>query len=83
MYIDSSTCFLYEPSVMPESQLPPVYVKKDNKRQRLDPAVLGATAGELILLQLAVCTYLNPTVALQQLTWPRRLAMTSYGTCVQ
>ena len=39
IYIDHTISFLYEPSVMPESQLPPVYVKKEHKRVRVDPAV--------------------------------------------
>ncbi len=43
VYIDETLCFLYEPTVMPESRLPPIYVKKEHKRIRLDP-VLG-TAG--------------------------------------
>ena len=30
---------------MPESELPPIYVKKDHKRQRMDPA-LASTARE-------------------------------------
>ncbi|KAK2193491.1 hypothetical protein NP493_12g07040 [Ridgeia piscesae] len=39
LYIDQCVSFLYEPSVMPESQLPPVYVKKEHKRIRVDPAM--------------------------------------------
>ena len=45
IYVDTSACFLYEPSVMPESQLPPVYIKKENKRQRVEASV-GTTAGK-------------------------------------
>ncbi len=40
VYIDQTLCFLYEPSVMPESHLPPVYMKREHKRIRVDP-VLG------------------------------------------
>ena len=40
VYIDQTMCFLYEPSVMPESHLPPVYIKREHKRIRVDP-VLG------------------------------------------
>lgn len=37
LYIDYSMGFLYEQTVMPESQLPPIYVPKEsNKRLRLD-----------------------------------------------
>ncbi|RWS11744.1 Helicase domino-like protein [Dinothrombium tinctorium] len=36
LYIDYSIGFLYEKSVMPESQLPPVYMPKDPKRIKLD-----------------------------------------------
>ncbi|GAB6030178.1 hypothetical protein CHUAL_005854 [Chamberlinius hualienensis] len=36
VYMDYSTCFIYEPNVMTESQLPPVYIKKEHKRTRLD-----------------------------------------------
>ena len=39
LYIDNTLCFLYEPSTMPESQLPPVYVKKEHKRVRVDASV--------------------------------------------
>ena len=40
VYIDQTMCFLFEPSVMPESDLPPIYIKKEHKRIRVDP-VLG------------------------------------------
>ena len=43
LYNDQSMCFLYEPSLMPESQLPPVYVKKEHKRIRVDPALSKST----------------------------------------
>nr|QVD39288.1 Helicase domino [Schistocerca gregaria] len=36
VYIDHSLGFLYEQTIMSESQLPAVYVKKDFKRYRLD-----------------------------------------------
>uniref|UniRef100_T1JC71 Helicase domino n=1 Tax=Strigamia maritima TaxID=126957 RepID=T1JC71_STRMM len=41
VYIDYCMCFLYEPSVMPESQLPPIYVKKEHKRLRVDANISG------------------------------------------
>ncbi|XP_064459250.1 helicase domino-like isoform X2 [Ornithodoros turicata] len=36
LYIDYSTGFLYEPSVMPESSLPAVYIKREEKRLKAD-----------------------------------------------
>lgn len=36
MYIDEALCLLYEPSLIPESQLPPAYMKKDRKRSRIE-----------------------------------------------
>jgi E1A-binding protein p400 len=42
MYVDQTMCFLYEPSTMSESQLPPIYVKKEHKRARIDPAIVAA-----------------------------------------
>lgn len=40
LYIDYSLGFMYEQSLMPESQLPPVYIPKEtNKRLRLDTTI--------------------------------------------
>ncbi|CAH1401524.1 unnamed protein product [Nezara viridula] len=36
VYIDQALCLLYEPEVMPDSQLPPVYIKKEKKRSRFE-----------------------------------------------
>lgn len=36
VYIDHSLGFLYEQTIMSESQLPVVYVKKEHKRIRMD-----------------------------------------------
>lgn len=36
LYIDYSLCFLYEQGIIPESELPAVYVKKEVKRTRAD-----------------------------------------------
>lgn len=41
LYIDYSLAFTYETSVMPESQVPPVYVAKENKRLKLDHRVIA------------------------------------------
>ncbi|XP_066144904.1 helicase domino isoform X1 [Euwallacea fornicatus] len=40
VYIDQTMAFLYDNTVMPESQLPPIYVKKEQKR-RFDPGSFG------------------------------------------
>nr|XP_034338373.1 helicase domino isoform X2 [Crassostrea gigas] len=36
IYIDQSLLFLYEPNVMPETQLPPVYIKKEHKKPKIE-----------------------------------------------
>ncbi|XP_070205034.1 helicase domino-like isoform X4 [Littorina saxatilis] len=36
VYLDQTMLFLYEPAVMPESQLPPVYVRKEHKKPRME-----------------------------------------------
>lgn len=36
IYTDHSLAFLYEPEVMSESQLPPVYIRKEYKRSRME-----------------------------------------------
>lgn len=38
-YVDYSMAFLYETSIVPESQLPPVHVPREPKRIKLDPAI--------------------------------------------
>lgn len=38
VYVDHSLSFLYDTAVMSESQLPPVYVRKESKRSRHDAA---------------------------------------------
>lgn len=40
VYIDHSLAFLYDINVMSESQLPPVYVKKDGKRMRHEAGLI-------------------------------------------
>ncbi|XP_041347993.1 helicase SRCAP-like isoform X2 [Gigantopelta aegis] len=39
IYIDQSMYFLYEPNIMTESQLPPVYVRKEIKKQRIETVI--------------------------------------------
>ncbi|CAG9863848.1 unnamed protein product [Phyllotreta striolata] len=36
VYIDQTMAFLYDQSIMAESQLPPIYVKRDQKRNRYE-----------------------------------------------
>ncbi|GFY79070.1 hypothetical protein TNIN_106741 [Trichonephila inaurata madagascariensis] len=43
IYIDYSVSFWYETSVMHEAQLPPVFIKKEAKRLKLDPIVSAST----------------------------------------
>uniref|UniRef100_A0A8C1VFX5 E1A binding protein p400 n=1 Tax=Cyprinus carpio TaxID=7962 RepID=A0A8C1VFX5_CYPCA len=40
IYIDSVICLMYDTAPMPESKLPPVYVRKERKRH-MDPSILG------------------------------------------
>nr|XP_033810054.1 E1A-binding protein p400 isoform X3 [Geotrypetes seraphini] len=41
IYIDSVMCLMYDITPVPESKLPPVYVRKERKRHKMDPAVAG------------------------------------------
>ena len=36
IYIDQSLCFLYEHNTMPEAQLPPIYIKKEHKKPKIE-----------------------------------------------
>ncbi|XP_035292088.1 E1A-binding protein p400 isoform X2 [Anguilla anguilla] len=38
IYIDSVICLMYDTVPMPESKLPPVYVRKEHKRLKMDPS---------------------------------------------
>lgn len=38
IYIDSVMMLMYDTAPMPESKLPPVYVRKEHKRLKMDPA---------------------------------------------
>uniref|UniRef100_A0A9J8DHX8 E1A binding protein p400 n=1 Tax=Cyprinus carpio carpio TaxID=630221 RepID=A0A9J8DHX8_CYPCA len=40
IYIDSVICLMYDTAPLPESKLPPVYVRKERKRH-MDPSALG------------------------------------------
>ncbi|XP_072271812.1 E1A-binding protein p400-like isoform X2 [Pyxicephalus adspersus] len=41
IYIDSVMCLMYDTNPIPESKLPPVYVRKEHKRHKADPAAAG------------------------------------------
>ncbi|OXB85000.1 UNVERIFIED_CONTAM: hypothetical protein H355_016122 [Colinus virginianus] len=41
IYIDSVMCLMYDTSPIPESKLPPVYVRKERKRHKTDPSAAG------------------------------------------
>ncbi|XP_066546170.1 E1A-binding protein p400 isoform X3 [Amia ocellicauda] len=41
IYIDSVICLMYDATPMPESKLPPVYVRKEHKRLKMDPSAAG------------------------------------------
>ncbi|KAG9354840.1 hypothetical protein JZ751_001553 [Albula glossodonta] len=41
IYIDSVICLMYDTTPMPESKLPPIYVRKENKRLKMDPSAAG------------------------------------------
>ncbi|XP_039627970.1 E1A-binding protein p400 isoform X6 [Polypterus senegalus] len=41
IYIDSVICLMYDMTPMPESKLPPIYVRKEHKRLKMDPSAVG------------------------------------------
>lgn len=41
IYLDPCLAFWFEPSIMHESRLPPVFIKREPKRQHVDPVVSG------------------------------------------
>lgn len=45
IYIDSVMCLMYETTPIPESKLPPVYVRKERRRHKTDPSG-GLVRGE-------------------------------------
>lgn len=38
IYIDSVMMLMYDTTPMPESKLPPVYIRKEHKRLKMDPS---------------------------------------------
>lgn len=56
IYVDPVLCLTYESTPIPESKLPPVYVRKERRRHRTDPsgapaAPLGVEAGGWVRLR--------------------------------
>uniref|UniRef100_A0A668A6E1 E1A binding protein p400 n=1 Tax=Myripristis murdjan TaxID=586833 RepID=A0A668A6E1_9TELE len=41
IYIDSVMCLMYDTTPMPESKLPPIYVRKEHKRLKMDPSAVA------------------------------------------
>ncbi|XP_036777782.2 E1A-binding protein p400 isoform X25 [Manis pentadactyla] len=41
LYIDSVMCLTYETTPIPESKLPPVFVRKERRRHKTDPSAAG------------------------------------------
>uniref|UniRef100_A0A452I5E4 E1A binding protein p400 n=1 Tax=Gopherus agassizii TaxID=38772 RepID=A0A452I5E4_9SAUR len=41
IYIDSVMCLMYDTNPIPESKLPPVFVRKERKRHKTDPSAAG------------------------------------------
>nr|XP_033809929.1 E1A-binding protein p400-like isoform X2 [Geotrypetes seraphini] len=41
IYIDSVMCLMYDTTPVPESKLPPIYIRKERKRHKMDPAAAG------------------------------------------
>ncbi|CAM4568323.1 unnamed protein product [Lepidochelys kempii] len=41
IYIDSVMCLMYDTTPIPESKLPPVYIRKERKRHKTDPSAAG------------------------------------------
>ncbi|XP_023692374.2 E1A-binding protein p400 isoform X1 [Paramormyrops kingsleyae] len=41
IYIDSVICLMYDTVPMPESKLPPVYIRKEHKRLKMDTSAVG------------------------------------------
>ncbi|KAF7669164.1 hypothetical protein LDENG_00236010 [Lucifuga dentata] len=38
IYLDSVMCLMYDTTPMPESKLPPIYIRKEHKRLKMDPS---------------------------------------------
>jgi len=38
IYIDSVMMLMYDATPMPESKLPPIYIRKEHKRLKMDPS---------------------------------------------
>lgn len=54
VYIDYSLGFLYENAAMSEAELPPIYVKKEQKRSRIDPILISERDGKFFFLYISL-----------------------------
>lgn len=52
VYMDQTLLFLYEPSIMPEAQLPPVYVKKERKKIKVESITSKSGISHLLCLNV-------------------------------
>lgn len=69
IYIDSVMMLMYDTTPMPESKLPPVYIRKEHKRLKMDPsgkrklffkAFINLFSRQYVSHSLTVITYLVP-----------------------
>lgn len=55
IYVDPVLCLTYESTPIPESKLPPVYVRKERRRHRTDPS--GAHPAARRACPVALCSW--------------------------
>lgn len=60
VYIDYSLGFLYENTPMSEAQLPPIYVKKEQKRSRTDTGMNERDGKNIDIYCLSSCPRPRP-----------------------
>lgn len=53
IYIDPVMMLMYDSTPMPESKLPPVYIRKEHKRLKMDPS------GEKTILRPSLTNFYN------------------------
>lgn len=75
IYVDPVLCLTYETTPIPESKLPPVYVRKERRRHRTDPS--GAHPAARLACPLALCSRAGGSVRLTV-----RLASKQESRCV-
>lgn len=57
IYIDSVMMLMYDTTPMHESKLPPVYIRKEHKRLKMDPSGEADWSLRSSLLQTAICRF--------------------------